>query len=714
MTSGQIDDLLTELFKLSESRGSESAGIAIRNESIKAISVYKRPVRATEMVGTKEYKEFLRENLSRGGGKAGSGLAIIGHSRLVTNGSQEDNDNNQPVIKSGGVAVHNGIIVNVNLLWEKHGTELERKYEVDTEILVDLLRLYLKRGKTIIESTQDVFGEIYGATSVAVLMDDSDKLLLATNTGSLYYVSNFANSLFLFASEKYIVERVAKKLSDAGKVRKVEPFTGMLIDMGDLSVEEFGLRGSVSTAPVILSEPADRQRGEESHRPANSGPARSFAVSGRLRMTSGEVFEIKDFLPRIEKKQIPIISFQEKSRLRLLLEFKDVSHLKRCSRCILPETMPFIEFDEQGVCNYCRNYKNPLVRQPADSQNLDSRLSRLWRGFARNKKVEYLGEDKLFELAEGYRSKTGESDCIVPLSGGRDSCYGLHYVKTVLKMNPIAFTYDWGMVTDLARRNQARLCGKLGVEHILLSADIRKKRDNIRKNVLAWLKKPNLGIIPLFMAGDKQVHHYVNKLKGKTGVKLNVWSVNRLETTDFKVGFCGIPPFHDKDRPDYLPAWQKARLAAYYLRSFLANPSLFNSSVFDTLEAYYASYFTPRPDHYRLYDFVKWDENAIVSTLLEEYDWETSPDTKTTWRIGDGTAPFYNYIYYTVAGFTESDTFRSNQIREGMLNREMALEIAREENRPRFESIKWYCDTIEIDFEKTILTISAIPKLYRK
>ena len=71
-------------------------------------------------------------------------------------------------------------------------------------------------------------------------------------------------------------------------------------------------------------------------------------------------------------------------------------------------------------------------------------------------------------------------------------------------MNPVAYTYDWGMVTDLARRNQARLCSQLGVEHIWVSADIKQKRRNVRKNVEAWLKRPELGMVPLFMAGDKQ------------------------------------------------------------------------------------------------------------------------------------------------------------------------------------------------------------------
>jgi hypothetical protein len=94
---------------------------------------------------------------------------------------------------------------------------------------------------------------------------------------------------------------------------------------------------------------------------------------------------------------------------------------------------------------------------------------------------------------------------VVAFSGGRDSSYGLHLLKEKFGMQPITFSYDWGMVTDLARRNQARMCGKLGIEHIWISANIKEKRANIRANVLAWLKKPDLGIIPLFMGRRQAV-----------------------------------------------------------------------------------------------------------------------------------------------------------------------------------------------------------------
>ena len=58
----------------------------------------------------------------------------------------------------------------------------------------------------------------------------------------------------------------------------------------------------------------------------------------------------------------------------------------------------------------------------------------------------------------------------------------------------------------------------LGVEHILVSADIRRKRENIRKNVSAWLKRPDLGTIPLFMAGDKQYFYYSKLLQKQNGI----------------------------------------------------------------------------------------------------------------------------------------------------------------------------------------------------
>jgi glucosamine--fructose-6-phosphate aminotransferase (isomerizing) len=139
----------------------------------------------------------------------------------------------------------------------------------------------------------------------------------------------------------------------------------------------------------------------------------------------------------------------------------------------------------------------------------------------------------------------------------------------------------------------------------------------------------------------------------------------------------------------------------------------FNSSLWDTLSGEYYRSFTEKKDYYHIFDYWRWDEK-IVDDTLATYNWEKAIDTNTTWRIGDGTAAFYNYIYNTVAGFTEHDTFRSNQIREGQMTREEALRLVEYENRPRYQNIRWYLDTLDMNFDEVIKVINKIPKLYKE
>jgi len=156
----------------------------------------------------------------------------------------------------------------------------------------------------------------------------------------------------------------------------------------------------------------------------------------------------------------------------------------------------------------------------------------------------------------------------------------------------------------------------------------------------------------------------------------------------------------------------KFKILRYYLGQYTSNLSYVNESVVDTVLAY-AFYYLIAREYQNLYKYIPWNEEKIISTLRSEYDWELSPDTTSTWRIGDGTASFYNYIYYRIAGFSENDTFRSNQIREGLISREDALCLSKEANQPRLESIKWYCDTNRIDFERALKIINSTPHLPR-
>ncbi|CAJ47689.1 LPS biosynthesis protein [Bordetella avium] len=633
LKTDDISKLLKRLFLLSESRGKEAAGLAAA--AGQTLRVLKYPVPASELLKMQEYKRQVEQAVSQ---RDQTGLGIVGHARLVTNGQQGVDANNQPVVRDSVVVVHNGIIVNEAEIWAAE-PRLKKLAQVDTEVVAALMNDRLARGAPIEQVCREVFGKIYGEASLGVLFADRDDLLLATNTGSLNYLHAPKQGVFVFVSEYVIAKRIREEMKEH-------------IEFGDPQPVR---AGQAMTIRIESAQP---------------GPLFSLGLPYSPAETAAPILAAP--APVLRK----VVSNVEEQQRRY-------AGLRRCSKCVLPETMPFIEFDEQGVCNYCNNYKPAKLK----------------------------GRKELDKLLEKYRSNNGSADCLVGFSGGRDSSYGLHLLKTELGMNPIAYTYDWGMVTDLARRNQARLCGKLGVEHIWVSADIKQKRANVGVNVNAWLKNPDLGMIPLFMAGDKQFMYHANRLMKETGIKLMVYSTNHLERTDFKVGFCGVRPASAGVQLNKVSSMQKAQLALYYMKNYLVNPGYINQSLLDTFTAFLSYYFVNQ-DFLYLFDYLEWDEATINKVLIETYDWELAPDTPTTWRIGDGTAPFYNYIYQTVAGFTEYETFRSNQIREGVITREEAFMLIEKENIARIDAIQDYCRLIGVDFDKAMRVINSIPKLY--
>ena len=369
-----------------------------------------------------------------------------------------------------------------------------------------------------------------------------------------------------------------------------------------------------------------------------------------------------------------------------LLLMKDEPKVVRCNKCLLPHTFPFISFNSEGICNYCINHKKKSKLKP---------------------------KEELYRILNKYR-KENEDDCIVPFSGGRDSSYALHLIVNTLKMKPITYTYDWGMTSDIGRRNISRVCAKLNIENIIVSADIEYKRKNIKKNILAWLKRPHLGMVNLFTAGDKHFYKYIEKVKKQNNIKLNLWGYSPFEVTHFKSGFLGYPPDFELDRVYSYGILKQLRYQYLRLKEMIKNPSYLNSSIWDTLSGEFYRSFKKKEDYFYIYDYWEWDEGLIEDTLINEYNWELASDTKTTWRIGDGTAGFYNYIYYVMAGFTEHDTFRSNQVREGVISREEGLKLVNEENKPRYENISQYLEILGLDFRTVINTINEAPKLWHQ
>jgi asparagine synthetase B (glutamine-hydrolysing) len=529
---------------------------------------------------------------------------------------------NQPVLREQVLVLHNGIVVNEQKIWDTLGKKPE--LQVDTEVIPAIISSHLAAGGTIETAAARVLELCEGVVACAALVPGLGKLVLFSNNGSLYVGEIQGGTVF--SSERYPLEQIG-----AENIRQSKG--------GDEA--------------VVLDVPAQ---------------------STEVGVTEWKNRNID---------LVPGLGYSAAEEALLVYPKPD---FRRCTKCILPEPMPFISFDENGVCNYCQHYKSRNQPRP---------------------------KEELFELVKPFRRAHGD-EVLVPFSGGRDSSYGLHLIIHELGLRPVTYTYDWGMVTDLGRRNVSRMSSKLGVENIIVAADITKKRDYIRRNLEAWIKRPHLGMLSVLTAGDKHFFRHIETLKRQTGVTLNLWGINPLEVTHFKAGFLGVPPDFAEERVYSHGAMKQLRYQSLRLKAMLQSPGYFNRSIPDTLLGEYYRSFTTKSDYFHIFDYWRWDEKLIEDTLDAEYDWERAPDTQTTWRIGDGTAAFYNYAYYTIAGFTEHDTFRSNQIREGDITRDEALRLVEEENTPRYPNLKWYLDVVGVDFTAAITAINKAPRLYRE
>ncbi|MFK8068039.1 MAG: hypothetical protein AB8D52_07330 [Gammaproteobacteria bacterium] len=649
-----LEKVVRDVFNLSEVRGKDASGaLAVFPERIELI---KSSQRVSHLVKQPQFAQLL--NNACHAYESANIFAVAGHTRMATNGSEGKSFNNQPVIKDDQLILHNGIIVNDAELWELNPA-LRKEYEVDTEIFGALLSKHRGKGNTFFDAAQAAFLKIKGANTIAVLPLDRNQMMLSTSNGSMYFWQARNESVIVFASEKLIVERAAKQFKltrDNSRVQQLKPGRALIIDLTNSKLQKFPLSGKKLNLPE-----------------------RKTKKRNLINIQLQDTF----------KKDISFFSNELKDIERLMqVDRTAISNIKRCTRCLIPQTFPFIRFDNDGVCQLCKQH------QP----------------------LQLKGVSALKTLATQARKSNGRPDCLVPISGGRDSCYGLHYIKKELDLHPVAYTYDWGFVTDIARRNISRMCGELGIEHVLVAADIRQKRENVRKNVTTWLKNPTLGMIPLFMAGDKMFFYYASMIRRQMDLGPILFSMNWLEKTGFKTGFAHVDDLQNTDasvegKTYGMGLLKKVKLISFYGQEFLKNPNYLNKSVPDTLQAFF-SYYVQRKDYDSIFDYLPWSEHIIDRTIIDGYDWEVSPDTISTWRIGDGTAPFYNYIYHKVAGFSEHDTFRSNQIREGMITRKEALSLIEEENQPRVESFKWYCDTVGIDAIEALKIINKMPKLY--
>jgi len=358
----------------------------------------------------------------------------------------------------------------------------------------------------------------------------------------------------------------------------------------------------------------------------------------------------------------------------------EMDELRRCTRCILPETFPGILFNDDGVCNYCLEY------QP----------------------VRVFGENALRKVLDGFRNRGVKYDCLVPVSGGRDSTFVLYNVVKRFGMRALALTVDSGAITVEGHRNIEKVTGALGVDHVWLRDEnhIRVARKNTRVRFHAWLKKPSINTIaPVLNAADKTMNLRIFRYAHKNGIPLVVGGNNignsTFEQEHFKTGYMGVFP----DERGMYSVFDRVKLSFLFGWEFLKNPYNFHWSVFREYVSgafvyFFESLLKPWDvDTLGFYDYVYWREDEVIPTV-KELGWAGASDTEATWRIDDAAYPLIDYIYLKLVGFNEFDEFYSKLIREGQISREEAFKRCMVEHAPRIPSITRLLEELEVSKEK--------------
>jgi predicted glutamine amidotransferase len=619
-----IKNWIKKTLTISSRRGKDSSGLSFLSQKNNYfnLSTFRSENSIEKTINQKEINDYI-DNIYN---KKNSRIRfVIGHTRLATNGNTI-NANNQPLLynNNNSSLVFNGIICNSN--------KLIRLAKIKKNSLNDGVALWsLDKSNKFLKKIKGAFSfvKIHCLKKVGVS--------IMTNNGSLYQLTKPTKIIKnMFLSE----ESFFKKLN--------------IYDYKQVKINQQILINFTSENKITK-------------------PTLTEVKSKEINKVT--IFAIKKSL----------VSKKIKNRINNRIDYV-LKKIKRCSKCILPNTHPFISFDMNGVCNFCLNHKD----------------------------IPLQSKENFIKKIQLVNKKYGGKAILSSLSGGRDSSYALHILAHKLKIKPITYTYDWGFNTDIARRNVSIMTGELNLENIIIAADIRKKRENVKKNIIAWLKKPHLGIVPLFMAGDKQFISNANILKKELGIKLEIFSANKYEVTQFKEEFSGFKMWDDQNKSEHtnMRLISQIKMLYFYGLQFLLNHHYINSSIFDTLRGF-INYYHSRVNELRIYDYYDWNENIINKTLIEKYGWETADDTSSTWRIGDGTQPFYNFIYFLFAGFTENDVLRSFLIRDKKINRDNALNIAIKENQPRYSTLEGYLNIVNIDSERTLSRILKLSEKYK-
>lgn len=314
--------------------------------------------------------------------------------------------------------------------------------------------------------------------------------------------------------------------------------------------------------------------------------------------------------------------------------------MRWCSSCILPDTRPNLALGPDGVCNACRNHATKAAIDWAE------------RGAA------------LRDVAEAAKARATGYDCVIPVSGGKDSTW--QTIRCLeLGLRPLAVTWRTPGRTALGQRNLDNLM-RLSVDHIDYAIDPRVERALLRKGLerfgstaigmhMALYSIPlTIAVrfrIPLVIWGENSAFEYGNANEAHLGFTLNGAWLQRYGVT------------HGTRAPD----WVDAELSAKDLAGYTCP----TDSELDAagVRAVFLGYYLP------------WDPQETFR-VAREHGFEGDAQARTGYYayadIDDDFISLHHWVKWYKFGFTRLFDNLSLEIRNHRISRERAIAIVRE------------------------------------
>lgn len=338
--------------------------------------------------------------------------------------------------------------------------------------------------------------------------------------------------------------------------------------------------------------------------------------------------------------------------------------INRCTRCVLPETYPQIKFGDNGVCNVCLDY--------------DQKWS-LWKSAGWRKT-----EIKLAKIFNSIKKMKLKYDCLVPFSGGKDSTYVLYVCKNVYKLNVLAFNFNNGFQTEEAISNVYNIAKLLEVDLYTISprwALMKELYTNFLLKTGEACTPCNIGIelgaariaqqekIPLIVFGfsprteecsPEDIYTCNNKYF------INVTKRSNLEAA------ISVSLYKDSENKSSFINRKKHNLSEKFFKKM---DSLRIASLFNT------------PLRLNLPEYIEWNENEIFDILKNKLKWEESSVLGKE-HMDCVISPLKSYLRYLRWGFGSKTQKYAAMVRDGQLNRDIALELIKEEGDLSEESLK--------------------------